>query len=89
VLHTADPTPLLILGPTVRPDRVTTFGEAPYHDGWYGHVSARQLLPLLFGHANRPVFLGHRATPRQTLALPDSPEPMTVNNDESPSATPQ
>ena len=89
VLHTADPTPLLILGPTVRPDRVTTFGEAPYHDGWYGNVSARQLLPLLFGHANRPVFLGHRATPRQTLALPDNPEPMTVNNDELPSATPQ
>ncbi|MEI6374715.1 MAG: phosphoglycerate mutase [Actinomycetes bacterium] len=85
VIHTADPTPLLIVGPTVRPDRVTKFGEAPYRDGWYGNVAARQLLPLLFGHANRPVFLGHRATPRQTLALPDNPEPMTFNDVDPPS----
>ena len=78
VLHTADPTPLLLVGPTVRPDRVTRFGEAPFQDGWYGAVQARELLPLLFGHANRPVFLGHRATPLQTLALPDRPEPMRL-----------
>lgn len=76
VLHTADPTPLLVVGPTVRPDAVTRFGESFAHRGWYGTVAARDLLPLLFGHANRPVFLGHRATPRQTLALPDSPAAM-------------
>lgn len=76
VLHTGDPTPLVVAGPTVRPDTVTAFGEAPAHAGWYGAVTARELLPLLFGHANRPVFLGHRATVRRTLALPDAPEPM-------------
>jgi 2,3-bisphosphoglycerate-independent phosphoglycerate mutase len=42
-------------------------------------VQAHELLPLLFGHANRPVFLGHRLTTRQTLALPDDPEPMLLN----------
>ncbi|WP_300015384.1 alkaline phosphatase family protein [Pseudonocardia sp.] len=76
VLHTGDPTPLLVAGPGVRPDDVTTFGETPARHGWYGPVRAAELLPLLFGHANRPVFLGHRATPRRTLALPDDPEPM-------------
>jgi 2,3-bisphosphoglycerate-independent phosphoglycerate mutase len=76
VLHTGDPTPLVVAGPTVRPDAVRTFGEAPAHAGWYGVITARELLPLLFGHANRPVFLGHRATPTRTLALPDHPEPM-------------
>ena len=76
VLHTGDPTPLVVAGPTVRPDTVTAFGEAPAHAGWYGVITARELLPLLFGHANRPVFLGHRATPARTLALPDHPEPM-------------
>lgn len=76
VLHTADPTPLLVVGPTVRADPVDAFGEAVARAGWYGVLTARDLLPLLFGHANRPVFLGHRATPRQTLALPDHPEPM-------------
>lgn len=78
VLHTGDPTPLLVAGPGVRPDGVTAFGETPAHAGWYGTVRASELLPLLFGHANRPVFLGHRATARRTLALPDSPEAMPL-----------
>ena len=76
VLHTADPTPLVVTGPDVRPDAVTAFGESHAHGGWYGTVRAAELLPLLFGHANRPVFLGHRATPAPALALPDHPEPM-------------
>nr|WP_239029077.1 phosphoglycerate mutase [Pseudonocardia acidicola] len=76
VLHTGDPTPLVVAGPAVRPDGVTAFGETPARAGWYGAVRATELLPLLFGHANRPVFLGHRATPRLSLALPDDPEPM-------------
>ncbi|MHA6793950.1 alkaline phosphatase family protein [Pseudonocardia bannensis] len=76
VLHTGDPTPLLVAGPTVRPDEVSAFGETHARAGWYGAVRAAELLPLLFGHANRPVFLGHRSTARMTLALPDHPEPM-------------
>jgi len=79
VLHTADPTPLLLVGPTVRADPVVEFGERHARQGWYGVVTARELLPLLFGHANRPMFLGHRATARQTLALPDDPEPMPAD----------
>ncbi len=78
VLHTADPTPLLLVGPTVRADDVDEFGERPARSGWFGVVHADELLPLLFSHANRPAFLGHRATPRPTLALPDDPEPMPV-----------
>jgi 2,3-bisphosphoglycerate-independent phosphoglycerate mutase len=44
-------------------------------------VQASELLPLLFSHANRPMFLGHRATARQTLALPDAPEAMPPGRD--------
>ncbi|MET0191563.1 MAG: phosphoglycerate mutase, partial [Pseudonocardia sediminis] len=77
VLHTGDPTPLVVAGPTVRPDPVTAFGEAPAASGWYGTLRASELLPLLLGHANRPTFLGHRPTPRRSVGLPDTPEPMT------------
>lgn len=76
VLHTGDPTPLVVAGPTVRADPVTAFGEAPAGAGWYGTLRAAELLPLLLGHANRPAFLGHRPAPRRTPALPDEPEPM-------------
>jgi 2,3-bisphosphoglycerate-independent phosphoglycerate mutase len=81
VLHTADPTPLSIAGPGVRPDAATAFGEAPARRGDYGVLAARDLLPLLFSHANRPAFLGHRATPGPTAALPDAPEPMPLESD--------
>ncbi|MDD7939220.1 alkaline phosphatase family protein [Actinomycetospora lutea] len=78
VLHTGDPTPLVVAGPTVRQDAVTAFGEGPAAAGWYGALQARELLPLLLGHANRAAFLGHRATTRPTAALPDAPEPMVL-----------
>lgn len=76
VLHTGDPTPLVVAGPTVRPDAVTAFGEGPAAAGWYGALQARELLPLLLGHANRAAFLGHRPAARPTAALPDAPEAM-------------
>jgi 2,3-bisphosphoglycerate-independent phosphoglycerate mutase len=78
VLHTADPTPLVVAGPTVRPDTVTEWGELPAQQGWWGRVRADELLPLLLGQANRPVFLGHRITPRPVIALADSPKPMSL-----------
>jgi 2,3-bisphosphoglycerate-independent phosphoglycerate mutase len=78
VLHTGDPTPLLLLGPTIRADEVTEFGEASMRKGWFGRVAADELLPLLLSHANRPMFLGHRAGARQTLAVPDSVESMPL-----------
>jgi len=78
VLHTGDPTPLVLAGPTVRPDDVTEFGERAARQGWYGVVRADELLALLFSHANRPMFLGHRMAPRQSLALPDRADPMPL-----------
>lgn len=76
VLHTGDPTPLTVVGPGARRDEVTTFGEWPARNGWLGKVRAAELLPLLLSCANRPVFLGHRITPRWVPALADAPEPL-------------
>jgi 2,3-bisphosphoglycerate-independent phosphoglycerate mutase len=75
-LHTADPTPLLVAGPTVRADIVAEFGERFARHGWFGTVRSHELLPLLFGHANRPVL--HPATPHRIPALPDHPQPMPL-----------
>ena len=54
VLHTGEPTPLLVVGPTVRQDTVTEWGELPARQGWWGQVRADELLPLLLGQANDP-----------------------------------
>jgi 2,3-bisphosphoglycerate-independent phosphoglycerate mutase len=82
VMHAGEPTPLLVAGPTVRPDTVTEFGELPARQGWWGQVRADELLPLLLGQANRPAFLGHRITTRPALALADSPQPMPLVDDD-------
>jgi 2,3-bisphosphoglycerate-independent phosphoglycerate mutase len=82
VLHAGEPTPLLVAGPTVRPDSVTEWGELPARQGWWGQVRADELLPLLLAQANRPVFLGHRITARPVIALADSPLAMPLPDDE-------
>ena len=76
VMHAGEPTPLAVAGPAVRADDVRAFGERPAAAGWYGRVRAAELLPLLFGHANRAAFLGHRITRGPVPALADDPEPM-------------
>lgn len=76
VLHSGDPTPFVVAGGAVRPDRVAAFGETAARDGDLGVLRATDVLPLLLGAADRPAFLGHHPGSRQTLALPDRPEPM-------------
>jgi 2,3-bisphosphoglycerate-independent phosphoglycerate mutase len=76
VMHTGDPTPFVVAGGAVRPDGVTSLGEAPARAGDLGTLRASDVLPLVFSAAGRPAFLGHRIGPRPTTALPDDPEPM-------------
>ncbi|MBJ7603855.1 MAG: phosphoglycerate mutase [Candidatus Dormibacteraeota bacterium] len=78
VLHTGDPTPLLVIGGAVRPDAVRDFSEAGCASGSIGTIRAADLLPLLLGHANRARFLGARATAHDTLGFPDHPEPLLL-----------
>ena len=76
VLHTGDPTPLLVAGGATRPDAVREFGEEPCARGSIGTLRASDLLPYLLGHANRARFLGARATAADTVGFPDEVEPL-------------
>lgn len=80
LLHSGDPTPLVVAGPSVRPDPVETFGEDTAAGGAVGPIMARDVRPLLAGHANRPFFRGHRPGPWDSIALPTSPPPMPITN---------
>ena len=76
LLHSGDPTPLVIAGPSVSPDETVSFGERQALGGELGRVAASDIMPLLLGLANRPFFRGHRPGARKTLALPNGAEPM-------------
>jgi 2,3-bisphosphoglycerate-independent phosphoglycerate mutase len=80
LMHSGDPTPLMIAGPTVRPDRVQRFGEQHAADGALGIFQAADVLPLLIGHADRARLLGHHPTPHDTLAQPPDGEVPGVEN---------
>ena len=79
VLHTGDPTPFVVVGPTVRSDQVRHFGEASAAGGAIGTLGAADVLPLLLSHANRPRFLGARSSAWDTLAMPDTPVEMSAD----------
>jgi 2,3-bisphosphoglycerate-independent phosphoglycerate mutase len=63
VIHSGDPVPLLVAGPGVRADAVTSFGELDCAAGILGQLRGRDLMPVLLNAADRPLFLGSRPTP--------------------------
>ena len=79
VLHTGDPTPLVITGPTVRKDGVELFGESSAISGSLGVLRAADILPTILSYANRPRFMGARAHPWEAIGLIDNPRPMPLD----------
>jgi 2,3-bisphosphoglycerate-independent phosphoglycerate mutase len=63
VIHSGDPVPFLLVGPGVRADRVTTFGELDCAAGILGQLRGPDMMPVLLNAADRPLFLGSRPTP--------------------------
>ena len=63
VIHSGDPVPLLVAGPGVRADAVTSFGELEAAAGIFGQLRGSDLMPVLLNAADRPLFLGSRPTP--------------------------
>jgi 2,3-bisphosphoglycerate-independent phosphoglycerate mutase len=63
VIHSGDPVPLLVTGPGVRADGVTSFGELEFATGILGQLRGADLMPVLLNAADRPLFLGSRPTP--------------------------
>ncbi|NOZ28340.1 MAG: 2,3-bisphosphoglycerate-independent phosphoglycerate mutase [Chloroflexi bacterium] len=51
--HSWHPVPLLMWGPTVRPDEATSFGERACARGGLGHFLAKEIMPMAMGHAGR------------------------------------
>lgn len=78
LLHSGDPTPLVVAAPGLRPDAVLQFGERSAMRGELGRLRAAEVLPLLAGIANRPFFLGHRPGPGISVAMPGNPAPMPL-----------
>lgn len=73
IMHSAHPTSLILAGPHVHPDDVTTCGESSHKSGDLGKISASEILPLLSHYSHRASFKGHATGSCETIALPDNP----------------
>jgi 2,3-bisphosphoglycerate-independent phosphoglycerate mutase len=76
LLHSGDPSPLVVRSPGLRPDGVLHFGESHAAAGSLGTLGAADVLPLLVGLADRAAFLGSTIDPHAPVALIDEPAPM-------------
>jgi 2,3-bisphosphoglycerate-independent phosphoglycerate mutase len=63
VIHSGDPVPFVLAGPSVRPDSVESFGELECAAGILGHLRGEDVMPVLLNAADRPLFAGSRPTP--------------------------
>ena len=62
VIHTGDPVPFIVTGPSVVADRVTRFAEVEQAMGLLGRLRGEDVMPVLLSAADRPLFLGSRPT---------------------------
>ena len=78
LMHSGDPTPIVVVAPEQRKDSVREFGETAALSGALGSLRAADIAPLLHGLARRPFFVGHRPGASIKSALPLSPIAMPV-----------
>lgn len=70
LIHSGDPVPLLIAGPTVRRDRVVRFDEISSASGGLGLLRGDELMLQLLNHSDRSILFGHRLGPCERAYLP-------------------
>ena len=74
-VHWGDSVPVLVRGPYVRADEVSSFGERAATGGTLGQLGSGDLLPYLLCQAEAAHFLGARPKPFAPLGIPGSGEP--------------
>lgn len=60
MIHSGDPVPFAVAGAGVRADAVEAFGEQSQRAGILGHISGRDVMPVLLNAADRALFAGSR-----------------------------
>lgn len=88
VIHAGDPVPFAVAGPGVRADSVRAFGEQNQCAGILGHITGRDMMPVLLNAADRPLFAGSRpGVDVRALGHPAKPEAFTLADPIDPPVT--
>ncbi len=78
LIHSGEPVPVVLAGPHVRRDRVTSFDEISAAQGCVGPLRGAELMSLLLNYADGAALNGHRLGRRETSFFPGSYEPFSL-----------
>jgi 2,3-bisphosphoglycerate-independent phosphoglycerate mutase len=70
LIHSGEPVPLTMVGPTVRRDRVESFDEVSAAGGCLSLLRGQELMLTILNHADRSALLGHRLGPAERPYVP-------------------
>ena len=78
LIHSGDPVPVIVSGPGVPADAVTSFSERACAAGLLGTVRGEDFMPVLLNARGTTRYLGARLTPHVGLHWPEEYEPFSV-----------
>ncbi len=70
LIHSGEPTPILMFGKTVGADSVTKFNEASCASGMLGVIRGSDLMPLILNYTDRIKYLGSRSSVVDSFVRP-------------------
>jgi len=80
LIHSGEPVPVTLVGPTVRRDRVDRFDEVSAAVGCLGLLRGRELMLTILNCADRSSLLGHRLGRTEKAYVPETYEPFKLTD---------
>ncbi|HEX9094074.1 MAG TPA: alkaline phosphatase family protein [Coriobacteriia bacterium] len=79
LVHSGDPVPFAMLGPSTYPDAVTAFDERSCAAGSLGHLEGRDVLPMALNAIGRIKYMTAKLTPAGGIWWPNATEPLRID----------
>lgn len=67
LIHSGEPVPVVMAGPTIRRDNVVTYDEVAAASGCIGMMRGKELLLMVLNFANRSALWSHKLGPRDSF----------------------
>ncbi|MDY6839682.1 MAG: alkaline phosphatase family protein [Thermodesulfobacteriota bacterium] len=80
LIHSGEPVPVMLVGPTVRRDGVEAFDEVSAAKGSLGLLKGRELMLTILNYSNRASLLSHHLGPHQRPYVPRTYEPFGLKD---------
>ena len=81
LIHSGEPVPVALIGPTVRRDEISTFDEVKAAAGCLGLLRGRELMLMMLNCADRSALMGHRLGGEERLYVPHDYESFKLTPD--------